>query len=144
MGFVTPVALAEPSDLAEWTEETAPGNATALLRSCTTLVLDATKAACYAIDETTGLATDAEILKAMQDATCIQAAAWIALGIDPSAGGVISAGVKTSKGIGTGRISYGDVDQAAAARAAAAVSLVPEAAMRLAQQNLVSRHPGSR
>lgn len=133
----SPVMLASAADFITWTGvEDVPSNVDTLLRSCSSLVLNATVSAFYDTDDTTRLAVDPKIRQALSDATCIQAAAWQALGIDPLTGGVLVAGVKTSKGIGSARIGFGDVAQAAAARAAAVMGLVPEAVRRLEQDGL--------
>lgn len=140
---VIPVTLASPSDFATWTGTTAPANITAILRSCTSLVLDATETAYYTVDSTTGLATDPIILAAMRDATCIQAAAWVALAIDPLLGGTATATVKTSKKIGSAAFTISDADAAAAnaARTAAMTELVPDAFRKLQQLNLLGDSP---
>lgn len=140
---VVPTMLASAADYtaSPFTDGEAPANINALLAATTILVIDATSSAYYGVDPTTGLATDPLILAAMKDANIIQAAAWDSLGIDPLTGGAVTTGVKTAKGIGTGRISYGDTAQAAAARALAAVELVPTALRRLQQQNLIQSEP---
>lgn len=139
--WVVPDTLAAPDDLAAWTGQPVPDNAVVLLRECSALVLKATKLAIYATDTATGLATDPNILNCMRDAACIQAAAWIQLGIDPLTGGVQVSAVKASKGIGSARIQYADATQVAAARQAATVSLVPAAMEKLRTQNLISHWP---
>lgn len=139
--FVVPATLASPDDLATWTGGTAPANAAALLRSCSALVLDATEGAYYDVDDATGLATDTQILEAMRDATCIQAAAWDALKIDPATGGVLVSNVKQSKKIGSASITYADTAAAAAARAHAYKNLVPDAVRKLQQNNLLGTTP---
>lgn len=138
---VTPTMLASPADYSNYVQGDAPSNVNALLRSCTRLVLDAVSGSYYDADPITGLATDADTAKALSDATCAQAAAWDALGINPLTGGVLVAGVKTSKGIGSARVSYGDVAQAAAARAAAATGLVPDAYLILQNAELIGTEP---
>lgn len=145
-GIVVPDALATASDLETWTGASAPGNADAILRSCTGLVLKATRNALYAVDEATGIATDPIIKKCMTDATCIQAAAWVALKIDPSAGGVVTGGIAASKKIGTAQLIYdaGGTAAVAAARTAAYTDLVPDAEAKLAQQNLLTNRVRSR
>lgn len=143
-GFVIPEALATSADLAAWTGTAAPANAVAVLRSCTTLVLAATSGAIYDVDSDTGLATDPVILQTMQDATCIQAAAWGALGIDPLTGGVVTSKVKKSQKLLTAVIEYADSTDAAIARKKAFEGLVPEAYNKLRQQNLISYWPSSR
>lgn len=143
-GYVIPTTLASPTDYQNWTGSAGPSNIVQILRSCSSLVLDATAGAYYAVDSATGLATDAQIGNAMRDATCIQAAAWIALGIDPAAGGVISkAGTVSSKKIGTAAVTYDNSGSALAAesRAAASTGLVPDAERLLRQNNLWGFRP---
>lgn len=142
--YVVPDALATSADYATWTGTTSPTLIDQTLRACTALVLDATKRAWYATDPLTGLATDTRILEAMRDATCIQAAAWTALGIDPNTGGVITKSVAKSKKIGTAQIEYADTDAAAAARAAAYAGLVPAALLKLKQNDLIDGRVWSR
>ncbi len=139
--FVIPPTLAAPTDLAEWTNTAAPTNAIVLLRSATMLVLRATEGAYYLIDSTTGLPTDQMLIDAMRDATCIQAAAWAAIGYNPLAGGVITATVASSKKIGTASIVNEGAIAAAASQAAAGQTLVPEAINRLQQANLLGSAP---
>lgn len=134
--FVVPTMLAQPSDLATWTGTTAPTNAVPLLRSATSLVLQATASSYYAADPVTGLATDPVVLQVLNDATCIQAAAWAALGIDPLKGGVQVAGVASQKSIGTAHITYADAAMAATAKAEALTKLVPEAVRKLVENNM--------
>jgi len=135
--IVVPDMLAQSADLAAWTGTAAPANANALLRSATSLVLAASGASYYATDPTTGLATDASTAKALADATCIQAAAWDALGINPLLGGVQVAAVASQKSIGTARLMYADAAQAAQAHADALTTLVPDAVRKLQQNNLM-------
>lgn len=135
--FVVPDTLAAPADLAAWTGAPAPNNAIPLLRSATALVLNASKGAYYAVDPLTGLATDPVVAKVLNDATCIQAAAWAALGINPLTGGVAVSTVVSAKSIGSAHLVYADAAQAAAAKAAAMTELVPEAVAKLAQNNLM-------
>lgn len=140
--FVVPTTLASPADYTAWTgDQTAPPKITQTLRSCSTLVLQASLGALYDVDPATGLATDPAVKDALRDATCIQAAAWVALGIDPATGGVLTTSTKRRKKLGTAEIEYADTAQAAAARAAAYRELVPEAAAFLAQRNLLGTEP---
>ena len=136
--FVIPDTLAAPADLAAWTGTAAPSNATTLLREASSMVLSATKGAYYAADPATGRATDPVVGKALQDATCIQAAAWAALGIDPNLGGVATATIASAKSIGSAHLSYADAAQAAAAKDAALNGLVPAAVRKLSQNNLLA------
>jgi hypothetical protein len=125
--FVVPTMLAQPSDLAAWTQTPAPDNAVILLRWATTCVIDATAAAYYAADPVTGLATDAQILTAMKNMTTIQASTAAAIGFDPLTG-VLTPAVASSKKIGTASIVYADSALAAAIREAVTNGdLVPEA-----------------
>lgn len=135
--FVIPEFLAQPTDLATWTGTTAPANATPLLRSATSLVLSASGSSYYSVDAVTGLATDPVVAKVLKDATCIQAAAWAAMGVDPLLGGVTVAKVASQKSIGTAHLTYADAGMAAQARAASLTSLVPEAARKLQENNLL-------
>jgi len=61
---------------------------------------------------------------------CAQAAAWVALGVNPNLSGVVTPTVAASKRIGSASVTYttADAGNAAQARHAALVSLVPEAA----------------
>lgn len=139
--FVIPDTLASPSDYQTWTGVAGPANIAQVLRSCSSLVLDATEGAFYDVDVLTGLATNTLVKNAMRDATCIQAAAWVALGIEPLTGGVITSSVKKSKKIATAQIEYADTVEAVAARKAAYEALVPDAARKLQQRNLLGNKP---
>jgi hypothetical protein len=136
--YVVPDMLAQPTDLANWTQQALPANAVALLRSATSLVLEATGSAYYAVDPNTGLATDTATYNALRDATCIQAAAWAAMGIDPTLGGVADAKVVQEKSIGSARLVYANAADAEQAKAASLRNLVPEAARKLQLNNLLS------
>lgn len=136
--FVVPDLLAQPADLATWTGAPAPNNATALLRSASSLVLTATKGAYYAVDPLTGLATDPVVLKVLADATCIQAAAWDAIKYNPLTGGVLTASVVEEKAIGSAKLKYADAGAAGSARARAVGGLVPDAERKLSQNNLLA------
>lgn len=142
--FIVPTQLATASDLTVWMEKPAPTDATAILRGCTSLVLEATLGAIYDVDPATGLATDTAVAAALRDATCIQAAAWISLNIDPLTGGVAqSSKAVKSKKLASGAIEYSDAEVKAttAARQAAYTSLVPEAERFLQQRNLLGTDP---
>ena len=135
--FVVPTTLAAPTDLATWTGVAAPVNAVPLLRSATSLVLACTSADYYAVDPLTGISTDAIVKQALQDAVCIQAAAWSALGYDPLRGGVLDVGVESSTKIGSASITFADAALAAQAQSEAFTTLVPEAERRLRQVDLL-------
>lgn len=136
------VTLATADDYATWAEQTAPVNITRILRACTRLVLDATLIAEYCADAD-GNATDTGVVEALREATCIQAAAWVALKIDPDTGGVLTQSVKASKKIGTGAVTYdtADTTAAAAARRAAYTGLVPGALQTLRLAGLLTAFP---
>lgn len=140
---VYPDTLATSAQYATWTGTTSPGNIDQVLRSCTQLVLDATKLAYYFTDET-GAPTDDAVAKVLADATCIQAAAWVALNIDPLTGGaLVTSKIASSKKIGTAVIAYADGETAVAvaARQAAYTGLVPDAARKLRLNNLLAFAP---
>ncbi|MBS0231721.1 MAG: hypothetical protein JSS52_11270 [Proteobacteria bacterium] len=146
MNFIVPTMFAVAADYTAWVGGVAPANITAILRGCTTLVLDATKTAVYTTDPATGLATDTVVKDALRDATCIQAAAWVTLNIDPVTGGVMQTGrTVRSKRIGSAVIDYVDADvtSAAAARAAAYTTLVPEAFTFLRNRGLITTVVGA-
>lgn len=142
--FIVPVALASTTDYLNWAGTQGPANLVQILRSCSSLVLDATEGAFYDVDPLTGLATDSQAKNALRDATCIQAAAWVALSIDPATGGVVTSGAKRSKKLATAAIEYADADTAAAARSRAYKALVPEATRMLQQNNLLGPNPYGR
>lgn len=134
------LVYATSADLTKWTGTTAPDNADQLLRTASLAVRNATKTARYDVD-TDGLPTDADTLQAFKDATCAQAAALAAAKVDPAAGGVLKAGVATSKSVGSASIGYADSAAAAAAKQALLTSLCPDAASILTQAGLVTVAP---
>lgn len=160
-----PEFLAQPTDLASYmgyfqpdgtTPDTTrlPANATLILRRTTKQVQTVTQGAFYDVDPATGLPLpvyddktetySTAIGDAMTEATCIQAAAWITLGIDPLLGGTYLGGsVKASTKIGTASTqrAQADQEQAVAARLAALNGLVPAALEVLQHQNLVGNGP---
>jgi hypothetical protein len=126
---VAVLIYATAADLAEWTQQAAPANAAALLRSASLLVREATKSCFYAVDAG-NLPTDADTKQAFNDATCAQAAFWVANGIDPQAV-LAPPKILNSKAIGSARLSYDTSGagslQAYQARVEAAQSLCDEA-----------------
>ena len=117
-------------------------NAAVLLRSASLLVDRALIGAIYTTDDD-GVATDATVLQALQDATCAQAATWAALGIDPTGGAAgATAGQVVRKSIGSATVEYdrGSTGRSTAgdARADAAVTLTDEAAQILANAGLLT------
>lgn len=137
---IVPDTLASPEDYSKLPgAPSAPDDITATLEACSDLVLRATITAVYDTDAATGLAVDPLVRQALTDATCIQAAAWVTLGIKPYAGGVTQGGVATSKKIGSATVEYAGAAMAAAARADAASSLVPAAVRRLQNRGLIGQ-----
>jgi hypothetical protein len=140
---VAVLIYATAADLAEWTQQAAPANAAALLRSASLLVRDATKVCYYAVDGT-GLPTDTAVKQAFNDATCCQVAFWAAAGIDPSAP-LAQQGVLNQKAIGSARLGY-DTSGAGSlaawqAKVDAATSLCDEAYRILQDANLQMTGP---
>lgn len=144
--FVVPATLATTSDYETWTGAAGPSNIAQILRSCTSLVLDASQGAIYDVDPLTGLATDTAVKDALRDATCIQAQAWVTLKINPATGGVAqSSKTATAKKLGSATIDYGSAEPQAVseARVHAYTHLVPEAARFLQQRNLLGGEPAA-
>lgn len=152
---VEPDTYAQPADLAAYmmiAVDALPANAALILRRTTKQVLTATQGAFYQADPATGLplpevaddgSQTTETLDALVEANCIQAGAWITLGIDPLAGGVYVPSVKASTKIGSASVqrAQGDQDAAVAARAAALTGLVPAAVEVLQHHNLIGNGP---
>ena len=138
--FAYPTMLAQPSDLAAYTGTAAPANATLLLQSATSLVLDATNQSYYSVDST-GMATDTQIAVALLQATVIQAAAWAAIGYDPLTGGVLTTQVVSTSRAGSASDTFADAAAAALARADAVRKLVPDAERVLRYNNLLLPFP---
>lgn len=135
---------AAPTDLATWTNATAPANATQLLRRASSLVRKHTATLFYATD-TGGLPTDAVVLQAFKDATCAQAAMWTAAGIDPAGGGVAPITPLRSKRIGSAALDYDTSSTSSVtaytARTAAALTLCEESVDILQQAGLNLTQP---
>lgn len=134
------LVYASTDDLAAWIGGDAPVNAAGLLRSASLAVREATSLAFYATDST-GLPTDTTLLQAMNDAACCQAAWLNAEGVDPNLGGTLAAGVETSVGIGSARITYADGAEAAAAKQRALTGLCPDAQRILRNAGLTPTAP---
>lgn len=135
------IVHATPEQLAAEPWSVTPDNAAVLLRAASRMVDGALLTAVYDVD-TDGRATGSDVLDVLRDATCAQAAAWSALGIDPLVGPAGDSGpaVVASKSIGSGSISYdrSGAAIAAQARAQAATILAPEAWSILATSGLLS------
>lgn len=147
--FTIPASFVTPADVADWmgmldadgqpSTAQLPATILPIIRSCTRMVCKATMGSFYDADPDTGLPTDAQALQAMQDATCIQAAAWVALDINPFLAGMAENVVETSTKLASAAVSYSVQGAAAAAadRAWAAKHLVPEATSVLVQNDLL-------
>lgn len=110
------LVYATSADYLAWTSATAPTNIDLIMRSASLAVREATEM-CFYLTDSSGYPTDAGIKQAFNDATCCQAAALIAVGYDPAAGGTVTATVTQSEGIGSAHIQYATTDVQAAAEA---------------------------
>jgi hypothetical protein len=134
--FVLPSQYAFAADWpSAWGD--APANADLLLQSATSLVLEATNQAYYAVDTNTGLPIDTQILNALKQATLIQAAAWNAMGYNPLSGGVPTTRVVQSSKAGGTSDMFADAAAAAQAATDAVRNLVPDAVRVLRLNNLL-------
>ncbi len=120
------LVYASPTDLAAWTGTAAPSNAINLLRTASLAVREATELCYYPVD-VNNLPSDATQKQAFNDATCCQAAALIALSVDPLAGGVIQEGVESQSRMGTAGFTFADAQYAADAKQQALNGLVTDA-----------------
>lgn len=133
---------ATETDLIAWVApDDHPANARRLLRSASLLVRRATMTAVYAT-ASGGLPSDPDLVTAFRDATCAQAAAWVAQGIDPAGGAAGTSGVPTSSSIGGGSVSYAVPPAALDARATAASQLCDEALAILTDAGLAGTTVG--
>lgn len=107
----------------------APANAGSLLRSASLLVYSATVAAFYNVDDT-GLPTDATVLQAFKDATCVQVATWVGLGMDPLNVGLDAKAPTRQKTLDGASIAY----DTSVATSQAALAIRQDAASTLCQQ----------
>lgn len=135
------LVYATTADYQAWTGTTAPANITGLLRAASMAVREATELAFYTVDAT-GMPTDTVQKQAFNDATCCQAAALAAFGVDPNAGGTLEAGaVETSVGIGTARETFADATAAVQAQQALIGGLTPDAKRILRNARLMLTSP---
>jgi len=134
------LVYADSSALASWTGAAAPSDATALLRSASILVRDATISAIYSTDDD-GYPTDADVSQAFEDATCAHAAALSAAGVNPLASGAV-AGIASSA-IGGASISYAGSDAVANVRLDLSRTLCQESLRILHQAGMLSMPPMS-
>jgi hypothetical protein len=126
---LTTGGYATTADLANWLNDNPPANGLQLLRSASLRVARACMRDPY-IDTPTDV--EAPVLR---DATTAQAAAWMALGVDPNAAGLDTKVVTESK-IGTADVKYDTIPAADVQQAV--VELAPEAAEILTAAGLIS------
>lgn len=124
---------ATAADLAALLGTAAPANADRLLDRASRVIGQATVTATYAAG-TDGLPTDADVLAAMRDATCEQAAWWIASGEDEGMG---TAAAYSSVSIGSVSLTRAQSGGSAASGAA----LAPQAYAVLSLAGLVGTGP---
>lgn len=133
------LVYASGTDFTTWSGTPAPANIDSLLRSASLLVRGATIASIYSTDAN-GIPSDGRVLAAFRDATCAQAAMWVAAGIDPVGGGVASSAPVRSKKLGSGSVDYDTSVNASVtaftAKQAASRELCAEAYMILRQAGL--------
>lgn len=127
---------ATPSDLATFTGEDAPPNATALLARATRLVEGLTATARYAVD-VDGLPEDLDVSEAFRDAVCAQAAWFDETGDTSGAGARFSS---LSLGTFTATTS---TPSASTPGSAAQSRYAPEAVDILRSAGLITTAPGS-
>jgi len=135
------LVYAADADLTAWIIPTPlPANSATLLRSASFLVHSFTMTALYGVDDA-GKPSDATVLQAFNDATCAQAASWIAAGVDPVSGGIPTAAPVRSKRIGSAGIDYDTSANSSAtvlqAKREAATTLCAEAVMILHQVRVI-------
>lgn len=119
---------------------TPPANIDRLLRSASLLIARNIVTAVYDADSD-GLPTDSDTVAALVEATCTQANAWAAAGVDPTSGAVATDRVIASKSLDGGSVTYdtglsGSVTLFQAKQAMAS-QLCPDAAQILAAAGLV-------
>jgi hypothetical protein len=136
------LTYADKDALTDWMGTDPPPNALLLLRSASILVSRATLTARYDVNAS-GHASDPDVIDALRDATCSQAALWIAASIDPAAGTTQPAATPvSSKSIGSASVSYDTSESASVtamtARASAATQLSQEALLILADAGLIT------
>lgn len=131
---------ATASDLAAWTGSAAPANSVALLRSASLTVRRGTLSAVYLVDSD-GAPTNTDDLDAFRDATCAQAAALAANGIDPAAGPGGDLGMIQSTSIGSASVTFASDSATAGLRRSLLTDLCPEAAEILSSAGLTGQAP---
>lgn len=112
----------------------------ALLRSASLRVAEAVKTAIYDVDDL-GAPTDADLVDAMRDATCAQAAAMAANGVNPAGGVAGASGAVQASSIGSASVQYAVASNAGSTRQALLTQLTDEAAMILSNAGLIGVPP---
>lgn len=105
-----------------------PDNLTLLLTAAALAVREYTMTLFYQTDPNTGLPSDGGLANTFRDATCAQAAALDANGIDPAMGGAYDPAMTASKSISGASMSSSGADQQATAmlRRQIATGLCPQ------------------
>lgn len=135
------MAHATPADLSLWLDPsggTEPVAAHQLhLRLASTLVDDAVRLTRFD-------PASPRVLAAQRDATCAHAAALLASGVDPTAGGTTASATDATTSLSLGPASIGfataEVEHAAAVRASVTTRLCDEARLVLRNAGLLSPH----
>lgn len=141
--YATPDELASHID-PDADDPTVPPKARKLIRRASALVSEAISGAVYSTNPQ-GLPTAPDVLEAVRDATCEQAAAWAAANIDPTAGAAALKPIPTTKALVGASVSYGqsaDI-QAALVELAEGKTLIPSAWSILVNAGLVSNRVGT-
>lgn len=118
---------ADVADLAGWVDEV-PDDVETYIRLASGKVRTATRSARYDVGPN-GLPSDPDVIEAMRDATCAQAALWISAKINPAEAGISDdGGTVAAKSMGGRSVTYSATSQSVAqARSLAATELCQEA-----------------
>lgn len=133
--------LAVEQDYLDWNGlTTVPANLPAplpvLLREASRMVRRASITGIYNVADD-GTPSDQTVIDAFRDATCAQVSGWVALKVNPLAGGVDQSRVIMNKSLDGASISYANAQSQAAEAADAARYLVPAAVQILRDANLI-------
>lgn len=122
-----------------WSGGVAPDNITALLRSASILVRNATRLDLYDVD-VAGKPSDTDVAAAFSDATCEHALYWQLNEIDPAAGSSSVAGAVTGSTIDGATVTFDATaaQQSSADRAASLTGLCSNALAILRNAGLAS------
>lgn len=135
--------FATAEDVTSWPGYANPAGVSvdALLRSASLRVAEATKTAIYDVDDL-GAPTDTDLVDALRDATCAQAAALAVNGVNPAGGVAGASGAVQATSIGSASVQYAVAGNAGATRQALLTQLSDEAAMILRNAGLIGAAPG--